>query len=176
MKLDDPQKQHEWLTQNIPHRLRASVAGTMLVSQLLQTVESEEMRQKTEAFWNDMAIWEGRHSAIRWLIESIGVTGNGDARPMSSGRRRATENGTQPTQEFDVDICDLPGGRYFPLDGEEAQLLAQVWKGASQATAHATEGSNHPSLARDRLVRAVTIVARHLDETVYRQVGQNVRI
>ncbi len=96
-----------------------------------------------------MAAWEGRHAAARWLVEFVGVAADKDARPKRSSSRQAREDGKPKKGSHDVDICDLPGGKYFPLTGSDAETLARYWKGVSQATSHATNGSIYPSSLSD---------------------------
>jgi len=172
MKLADPIDQSDWLNQHITHRIRAAVAGTPYLEQLLQNASgtTEEKRQKAE-FCRDMAMWEGRHAAVRWLIEFVGVVADQSGKPIPSKRRKKKGDFIH-----DVDISDLPGGNYFDLQDPKAAMLAEVWLGCSKATAHATFGSNHPSIARDRLVEATRIVAAHMEKTIYAKAGKSVVI
>lgn len=176
MKLGTPKEQNEWLGQHIPHRIRASLAMSQVLERMLeaQMSDPEKRRLKTQ-FCLEMAAWEGRHAAIRWLIEFVGVTGDDSGKAVESPRRRNRKRGGKNQRPHDVDIMDLPGGDYFPLGSKDADLLGQVWKGASQATGHATAASKHPSLARDRLSKAALIVTNHLEATVYKAAGLSVQ-
>lgn len=170
--MSNPANQHEWLRQDIPHRFRAAVAGTKYLEDLLRTqIPDEKERAKTQAFCSDMAVWEGRHAAVRWLIEFVGVCADKNAEPIATKRRRGSR-----THKFDTDITDFAGGSYYPLEGESAKLLAMVWLGCTQATGHPTIGSNHPSIARDRLVEATVLVSEHLNKTIYAKVGSRLKI
>jgi hypothetical protein len=172
MKLSDPVVQADWLSQHIPHRLRAALAQTTLLESMLAAqISDERERAKAAAFCLEMAAWEGRHAATRWLIEFVGINANQAGNPIASPKRRGKTN-----HKHDVDVTDLPGGTYFDLADPDAVVLGAVWKGCSQATSHATSGSNHPSIARDRISEAVTIVVKHLQSTAYASAGQSVRL
>lgn len=124
-----------------------------------------ENKKALEQFCRDMAMWEGRHAAIRWLIEFVGVTADKDGKPKRIGKR-----------SFDVDITDLPGGTHFDLNHPDAVVLAKIWKGCSQATSHPTFGSNHPPLELPNLNKAVDIVIQYLIKTVYAHAGVSLKI
>jgi hypothetical protein len=171
MKLADEEKQRAWLNQHIPHRLRAGLAQTTALDEMLELQVSDPIERLRKAqFCLEMAAWEGRFAATRWLIEFVGVKLDKNGKPA---RVRDEKN---RKREHDVDILDLPGGEYFPLGSDEAVLLAEVWKGCSQATSHATDGSEHPSISRDRIAKAVLAVVHHLEATVYKQAGRSVQI
>ena len=56
----------------------------------------------------------------------------------------------------------------------EAQLLGSVWKGCSQASSHATNEYKHPSVSDGKeLPEALTIIAEHLQNTIYQKAGKN---
>ncbi|HEY0863894.1 MAG TPA: hypothetical protein VGD97_07315 [Lacunisphaera sp.] len=173
MKLGSQKEQTEWLGQHIPHRVRACLAGSPDLWRLLnqQAANPEEGSKKYE-FCRDMAMYEGRHAAVRWLIEFVGVSSWPDGRPRESAARRNKGQGKQ----FDVDIMHLPGGRYFDLAHKDAKLLAEVWLASTQATSHPTFESKHPSLAGGRIVTAAKVVMDHMARTVYATAGMNVMI
>lgn len=172
MKLKAPSIQKEWLEQHIAHRLRASLAGSPFLWQLInqQHASAEEGAKKYD-FCRDMAMFEGRQAAVRWLIEFVGVSADSKGNPKESQIRRNRKG-----KQFDVDIMDLPGGEYFDLNHKDAKLLAEVWLGCSQATSHPTFGSNHPSTARDRVVHATRIVVEHMQRTIYAAAVTTVKI
>lgn len=134
-------------------------------------IKSPDDAAKFKKFCEEMGMWEGRHAAMMWLIEFIGVVSSEAGSPIESNRRKGRKN-----HAFDVDVMDLPGGEYFDLHDKNATLLAEVWKGCKQATAHATFGSGHKSLARDRLTQGLLIVRAHLERTVYKKAGLQVRL
>lgn len=172
MKMHDPAVQADWLGQHIPHRLRAALAQSTLLSSLLAAQVSDEAeRKKVETFCLEMAAWEGRHAATRWLIEFVGDTADKEGGPVESPRRAGRSN-----HAHDCDIIDLPGGKYFDLTEPDAAILGAVWRGCSQATSHATVGSAYPSIARDEISRAGMIVISHLQATAYAAAGRNVTL
>lgn len=169
MKLGDPKVQEQWLVQDIPHRLRAVLANTAELKLSLEKLSvPPELQMKMAAFCVEMAMWEGRHSAVRWLIEFVGVSADGDAKATKSRRRKARESAKANRRfEDDVDIMDLPGGEYFDLESPDAILLGEVSHACSKATGHPTFGSGHKSLDHQRLVKAALVVGGHLKRTVY---------
>jgi len=108
-------------------------------------------------------------AATRWLIEFVGIQrddGNGRAKECKKRERKGTTK--------DVRIYDLDGGRRFEPSDPNAQLLADVWKGCSQASSHATNEYNHPPVTEKELSAALTIILEHLQDTVYNQAGKRV--
>jgi hypothetical protein len=58
----------------------------------------------------------------------------------------------------------------------EGQLLANVWKGCSQASSHATNAYSHPSVSdKKELPEALKIILDHLQKTIYQKSGKNIR-
>ena len=113
------------------------------------------------------SIWEGRLAATRWLVEFIGIKRDGNG--------KATEHKKQKGSK-DVRIDNFDGGKLFDLADPNAQLLADVWKGCSQASSHATNEYNHPAVSdRKELPAALTIVLNHLQDTIYSRAGKQVR-
>ena len=161
-KLTSKEKQSEWLNQHLPHRLRAGLVGTALLTNLAGTRVSKAAGKELHQRCFHNAAWEGRLASVRWLIEFIGV--QWDSRqnkpkvPLRSG-------------PFDVWIEDLDGGVRFDILSPEAVELAKIWKGCSQATAHPTDSSNHPDVSQPQLERAMEIIHRHLDATVFKAAG-----
>ena len=163
MKLQDPKVLSDWLGQDIPHRLRAALSLSPLLEEMLLKAlpDDPQAREAKAKFCLEMGAWEGTFVATRWLIEFVGVNGDAAGNPIESRRRmeRRLPPNKKPRHGFDVDIMDMPGGDYIDLTTANAKQLGAVWKGCSQASAHATHGSNHPSIARDRLTDALRIVA-----------------
>ena len=54
-------------------------------------------------------------------------------------------------------------------------MLADVWKGCAQASSHATHASGHPSVSEEVLTVALTLIIDHLQNTVYRNAGKEIR-
>jgi hypothetical protein len=74
----------------------------------------------------------------------------------------------------DVRINDLDGGELFSLVDPNAQALANIWKGCSQASSHATNEYNHPPVDDwKELPAALTVILSHLQRTIYNQAGKN---
>jgi hypothetical protein len=180
MKLQDPKVLSDWLGQDIPHRLRAALSLSPLLEEMLLKAlpDDPQAREAKAKFCLEMGAWEGTFVATRWLIEFVGVNGDAAGNPIESRRRmeRRLPPNKKPRHGFDVDIMDMPGGDYIDLTTANAKLLGAVWKGCSQASAHATHGSNHPSIARDRLTDALRIVVNHLQRTVFNHAGRQVQI
>lgn len=172
--LSEPQVMTEWLSQHIPHRIRASLALSPLLGRVLDATGMYH-ELKTNAWRDCMATgaWEGRLASMRWLIEFVGIEFDeitrGPKDQQSIRGRKLKARGKKSTAQFDVDIEDLPDGTYFPIEKkpDDAKFLAEIWKGCSQACSHATFGSNHPPVGIAALERAQNIVFNHLDETVY---------
>ena len=98
------------------------------------------------------------------------------ARVGNSGILTSTHLESKKKGSEDVRIDDLDGGELFDLCNPSARLLADVWKGCSQASSHATSQYNHPAVSdRKELPDALTIVLNHLQETIYNRAGKKVR-
>ncbi len=168
----DADEQRDWICRHIPHRLRAAIARLPMENSLLHvkaSIDPERRTDQDEVYWRCAtdSIWEGRLAATRWLIEFIGVKRDGNG--------KATEHKKQKGSK-DVRIDDLDGGKPFDLADPNAQLLADVWKGCSQASSHATNEYNHPAVSdRKELPAALTIVLNHLQDTIYSRASKQIR-
>lgn len=173
-KLHDPPKQKVWLEEHIPHRVRASLTWTTHLDQLLATIRlSQTETAQITGFCAGMAVWEGKHASMRWLIEFIGITANAKTgMPNDPHVVRKNRQGKKHT-EFDVDITDLPGGEFFDHTTDDAKYLAGIWKGCSQATGHPTDDSNHPAIGKRELDKAIRMVIAHLAKTIYAHAGSD---
>lgn len=107
------------------------------------------------------AIWEGRLTATRWLIDFLGVSCDKNGHPSRSA---------QKLHDWRIDKMGAP---LFPLDDGNAQKLADVWLGCTKATSHPTRGSDHPPVDPNELNAAVAIVIEYLDRTLYKPEGRN---
>jgi hypothetical protein len=174
MKLADPKVQTDWLVQHVPHRIRAALTWTNYLEKTLPELPlpPDQMIERA-GFFSGMAVWEGKHAAMRWLIEFIGITSNDSGEPNDPRKVRKKKQKMSHAR-FDVDITDLPGGEYFDHTNDDAKFLARIWKGCSQATGHPTHGSKHPSISKPELEKALLIVMNHLRQ-VYAAGGQNLQ-
>ena len=108
------------------------------------------------------AIWEGRLTATRWLIDFLGVSCN------KHGER------VRPSGKPHDWRIDKMAGSLFPLNGADAQKLADVWLGCTKATSHPTRDSGHPPVDPTELNAAVAIVVDYLDCVLYRPKGRSI--
>ena len=105
--------------------------------------------------------------ATRWLIEFIGIKRAGNGKATEHKKRKGFK---------DARIDDLDGGKLFDPSDANAQLLADVWKGCSQASSHATNEYNHPVVSdHQELPAALTIVLNHLQNTIYNRASRQIR-
>jgi hypothetical protein len=95
---------------------------------------------------------------MRWLIEFVGIKEK-DGRAVES-----IPNRSRPTDAY---INAFSGGILLTSSRAEAQMLASLWKGCSQASGHATHGTQHPDVSDQRLAEALTIIITHLELTIY---------
>jgi hypothetical protein len=160
----DPTFHKKWLEEDIPHRVRASVARTPLLEELLgRRIPDRPLETRDETIARRCetdSIWEGRLAATRWLIDFVGVKVDTGGDPA--------ERKKSPKHPHDVRIDDLPNGRIIDAASSEGAALAKVWQGCSQGSSHATHESGHPSVEVAELNRALRIIVAHLDKTVYR--------
>jgi hypothetical protein len=163
-------EQEMWLTDHIPHRLRAACARLDLQNTLLNAslfIDPAISTNKHTVIWqcSTDSIWEGRLAAMRWLIEFVGI--------------QLDKNGVaikRPKKANDVAIDDFAGGVELKPNTADGEFLAKVWKGCTQASSHATNAYGHPSVDdRTVLPKAVGIVLDHLQATIYGRAGKNLR-
>jgi hypothetical protein len=95
-------------------------------------------------------------TAIRWLIMLVGIT-DFDGKATTAEFRYST----------DVRIDLISGGKVLDKNTTEAQKLALIWRGCSQATSHPTTGTNHPDVEAPKLAEALVIIIEHLQSTIY---------
>jgi len=56
------------------------------------------------------------------------------------------------------------------------RCLADVWKGCTQASSHATNEYSHPSVDyKKELPEVLKIMLDHLQNTIYQKAGKNIR-
>jgi hypothetical protein len=170
----DPPEQAQWLTTHIPHRVRAAIARLPMENSILRgtaTIDPHCRTEQDHIYWRCAtdSIWEGRLAATRWLIEFVGIKQD-DAGQAAVCRKSKKFGGK------DVRIDDLDGGVLLDHRALEAHLLGSVWKGCSQASSHATNEYKHPPVSNGKeLPEALTIIAEHLQNTIYQKAGKNLR-
>lgn len=167
----DQQEQNEWISRHIPHRVRAAIARLRMENSLLGVtalINPTPQTEEQEVYWRCAtdSIWEGRLAATRWLIEFVGI---------SRGRRNGDP--VRPNMvDKDVRIDHFEGGCMIDLSSENARILADLWKGCTLASSHATNAYNHPSVCdRTVLPGALKIILDHLQETIYDKAGMKLR-
>lgn len=152
--------QRRWLTKHIPHRIRAALPGLrkMKAPWNVKMGFDSNADAITRRCIGD-SVWEGRLAALRWLILFVGVSEKSGLpvrpKPHSSGT--------------DVFIEDIAGGKPVDLVSRKAKYLAQIYKGCSQASSHATDRTKHPKVNERQLVKALSLVLDHLQRTIYAQ-------
>lgn len=163
--MDDNDKQ-QWLRDHIPHRVRACLAITPLLTDYLGTDRAQpgptdrdnDLIYKIIQRCETDCIWEGRLIALRWLIEFVGVKANNDGKPERC----------KPRKDDDLWIEDIDCNGAFDLQLPESQLLADFWCIATKASAHSTWKSQHTSACDERRNRAARLLIDHLGRTIYK--------
>lgn len=164
----------DWYVQHIPHRIRAAIAGTeMLVLKLQERFGKEKVRtagyevrvtsqpDSVALFCTDNAVWEGRLTATRWLVDFVGI---------SSQKGKPGRPGQKP-HDWRIDKF---GATFFPLTHADAQKLADIWLGCTKATSHPTRGSGHPPVDPNELNAAIAIVIEYLEKELYAPKGRSI--
>jgi hypothetical protein len=159
----DQNEQAEWLTKHVPHRVRAATARINMKSSLLRAEAFIDPALRTDEdriYWRCAtdSIWEGRLAATRWLIGFVGIQQDKNGNPVACPGRR----------KDDVRIDDFAGGYLLDPATANGRYLADVWKGCTLASSHATNAYNHPSVDdRAVLPEALKIILDHLQSTIY---------
>jgi hypothetical protein len=111
------------------------------------------------------AVEHGQKAAMRWLIEFVGIALN---------RKGVPDRPSEFDPASDVSIQSFAGpgvDLQVPINvidrKSPAWLLADVWKGCSQSSVHATFRTNHPSADSPELDVAFRLVVEHLQRTIY---------
>ena len=166
----DPHEQSEWIATHIPHRVRAAIARINMEDSLLHVwalIDPATRTDKERIYWrcSTDSIWEGRLAATRWLIEFVGIKQDKNGNPVCTGKKKN-----------DVRIDDFDGGALLDRSTADGRFLADVWKGCTQASSHATNAYDHPSVDdRTVLPKALKIVLDHLQGTIYDKASQKIR-
>ena len=166
----DQHEQSKWITTHIPHRVRAAVARMDMENSLLRVkafIDPPRRTDEDKIYWrcSTDSIWEGRLAATRWLIEFVGIQDK-NGNPAACTKKR----------KGDVRIDDFDGGYLLDPSTVSGRCLADVWKGCTQASSHATNAYTHPSVDdRTVLPEALTIILDHLQHTIYDEARKNIR-
>ncbi len=157
-----------WLWQHIPFRVTAAIAGTTIETEWASSEGPITLPLGVRFVCFNDAVYQGRISAARWLIEFVGLQevakkGIGPT-PSESRAAKAHERGG-PTTEFGIGM--LPGGTFLRPDHPDAAFLARTWKGCAQAISHPTRDTDHPRVDPETLTRALRVILPHLDRTIY---------
>jgi hypothetical protein len=137
--------------------------GSILRNVATTNFERKTRQQRINCRYITDSVWEGRLAATRWLLDLLAVNQeNTTGKPC---RPRKYDN--------DVDLTDI-GAPLFQLTDQDAQMLSAVWKGCSQASGHPTHDSNHPPVNEQQLVEALNVVLKHLQDTVYAPMNENI--
>ena len=159
LKLDSA-VQLELLIRDIPHRICASLTWLKTMSGDWAMPPDPEWkdkdRDKFHIYCVGRSIDEGRKIAMRWLIEFVGVSKNKNNLPDRPYRKAS-----------DVWIEHINCGKLFDLQDPNAEILADVWQGCTQASAHSTRDTSHPLVGETELAEALQIVIDHLEKHLY---------
>jgi len=110
---------------------------------------------------------EGRKAAMRWLIEFVGIAMDNKTRaPKRPEPLRAHE-------DEQILIERLDHGKLFDIKHGDAIILANVWKGCTQASMHPTTKTSHPPVDSKDLAKALKVVIEHLEKNLYVPTGFN---
>lgn len=167
--LVNQREQSEWRTKHIPHRVRAAIARLPMEQSLLRVTATIDPAPRTDLeriYWrcSTDSIWEGRLAATRWLIEFVGI------KQDRSGNPACTKKGMH-----DVRIDDFDGGALLVPSTPNGQRLADVWKGCTQASSHATNAYNHPKIDETVLAGALKAILDQLQNTIYAKANEKIR-
>jgi len=157
-------EQSKWLSGDIPYRIRAVLTGLPMQgkwrSETWPPLHGDRFRDACV----HSSIWEGRHIAMRWLIEFVGIA---DADRKTGIPQRPKAKGEKLEQQ--VMINRFAGGNQnlFDEKAESATKLSLVWKACTQASSHPTIGTNHQPIPDEILVKAIAMIIAHLEQTIY---------
>jgi hypothetical protein len=170
----DQHEQSEWMTKHIPHRVRAATARINMENSLLGVkafIDPALRTDEDKIYWrcSTDSIWEGRLAATRWLIEFVGIKQDKEGKPVVC-KKKQNEMGS------DVRISDFDGGSLVEPLTSDGEYLANVWKGCTQASSHATNAYTHASVDDQTVLpEALKIILDHLQRTIYDKASKNIR-
>ena len=167
----DQHEQSNWITKHIPHRVRAAIARLDMENSLLRVntlIDPALTTDEDKIYWrcSTDSIWEGRLAATRWLIEFVGIQQDKNGNPIACPKK----------WKDDVRVTDF-GGRLLDPSTPDGRRLADVWKGCTQASSHATNAyPPHPSVDdRTVLPEALKVILDHLQDTIYDKASKKLR-
>lgn len=157
-----PREIESWLHEHIPYRLVGGIALTPIAQEWDLSDTPLRCTGGFQFVCLNYATLQGQRAAIRWLIEFVGIQRAKSGQPCQS--RAATEQ-----DQTDCGIWLLPNGKNMLDSHPAAQLLADTWKGCTQAISHPTVGTNHPDVELPQITEALRAIIQFLQETIYRE-------
>src|ERR1035441_3083843 len=146
--MGETEKEREWRTEHLMHRIRAALDTTSLLDETLTTHDSASYNRKLSLdLCAEQARHEGHIAALRWLIDFVGINAAEDLQPKRPPTWRSTSE----------DLSRFGQHQLIPIPSDDATFLAKMWKACSQATGHPTSGTNHESLEEPNRRRAMEI-------------------
>jgi hypothetical protein len=157
-----PAEQEIWLVQHIPHRICAVLTWLKMDDRWAMAPGPEIKGDNFHVYCLCRSVQEGRHIAMRWLIEFVGIADRDKSGTPQRPRRM------NPDEQVTISRFSK-GGILFHIDKDSAAAvkLSKVWKGCTQASSHPTTGTNHPPIELEELAEALGLVIAHLETTVY---------
>jgi hypothetical protein len=160
-----PKTQRTLLLQDIPHRICASLTWLKTMDGDWAMPPDPEWKNKDKDKFHiycvGRSVDEGRKAAMRWLIEFVGIAkDNKTKRPKKPAPLRGHE-------DEQVLIERLDHGKLFDIHCGDAIILAEVWKGCTQASMHATTNTGHPLVEPKNLAEALKIIIAYLENNLY---------
>jgi hypothetical protein len=149
----------EWLEQHIRSRMYAALARPELLRAWLEANPNSAESDRFETVYLLQASCEGRHAALRWLLDFIGINDyRGDPKV-----KMVYKSPLELQKEHATRITDLPGGELMPYSPE----LHKVSRALTKATSHPTRNSGHEPIPPERLMKVALNIRVHLQETIY---------
>lgn len=141
----------EWLQQHIVTRVYAVRADIPQLNKRRHAIAPENVAERLLYEYWFHAAWEGRHAALRWLIEFV---------------LEPTADQKKCKHDDDLRIASL-GGKSIPLGSLTAKKLKLLKRDLHKATGHPTHKSGHEEMTEGRIREAADIITRHLQLELY---------
>jgi hypothetical protein len=162
-----PDERKSWLNDHLPNRVGAAWVWLPDLKgdwEWKSHRDFAENADRNQVWCIGRAAEHGQKTAMRWLIEFLGVCFDSKKREPCRPARRRTD---VSIQSFVDDGSDLQ----IVLDkadrSSEAWILADVWQGCSQSCVHSTIRTNHPRADPPQLAKALQIIVEHLQRKLY---------